>query len=49
MKLIEVHIDKYGFDLNSYFGEIYIAKQTIALLVIAVIVLRTAKLYRGRK
>lgn len=49
MKLIEVNLNNYGFDVVSYFGEIYIATQTIVLLVVAVVVLRAAKLYRGRK
>lgn len=49
MKLIHVNITNYGLDIVSYFGEIYIATQTIALLTAIVVVLRVAKLIRGRK
>lgn len=48
MNLINLDVSKYGINLTSYLGDVYIFWRTIAFVVLVVVVLRTAKIIRKK-
>lgn len=48
MQLFNLEISKYGIDLQTYFGDIYLYHRAWILILGVVVVLRLAKIIRKR-
>jgi hypothetical protein len=48
MQLFNLEISKYGIDLQTYFGDIYLYHRAWMLILGVVVVLRLAKIIRKR-
>ena len=48
MQLFNLEISKYGIDLQTYFGDVYLYHRAWMLILGVVVVLRLAKIIRKR-
>jgi len=48
MQLFNLEISKYGIDLQTYFGDVYLYHRAWILILGVVVVLRLAKIIRKR-